>query len=359
MQSSRSLRSLDVADATPQPQALGAEAIVIKKSIFLLARYCGALFLAVLAWVWFRYAGAFWSDGYLDLLQQMTKSVIPLQNALAGFVILLLPALIVSFIVDRNFTTGPRITIYATLGTLYSILCLPFIYNWDFEFVGQRFWVYAASGCLAGFTYGAILEFPWGAQSSSPDGSESILGRRKLLSSLGLLMASAGLAGGLYGPFRLWKNRNNYIDVNVENLQEGELMKVVVDDMPVLILKRSASVIDNLRQESDNLLDPNSELSRQPEAARNSVRSIRSEFFVASALCPHLGCVPTYMPDGQTGISSEPLFFCPCHGGKFDLAGRVYRYTPPKQNIAIPTYEYVSDNVVRIYFRALKEAWNE
>jgi ubiquinol-cytochrome c reductase iron-sulfur subunit len=177
-----------------------------------------------------------------------------------------------------------------------------------------------------------------------------------------LLAGTTGFLGALAGPFYIWKNRNTYVDVNVGRLQEGQLMTVEVANKPVWILKRSSDVIRLLEQENQQLLDPRSEFSHQPEEAQNGLRSIRPEYFVVYGICTHLGCSPSYRPHSRASEepyqNPEPQFFCPCHGGVFDLAGRVYKGTPPPVNMVVPDHEFVSDEVVRLYFPSLVEEWN-
>ena len=90
------------------------------------------------------------------------------------------------------------------------------------------------------------------------------------------------------------------------------------------------------------LTDPDSAVSsQQPEYARNAARAIRSEVFVTISLCTHLGCIPTYKPEPGSVESDWPGgFYCPCHGSKFDLAGRVFRGSPAPTNLVIPPHEF-------------------
>ena len=93
--------------------------------------------------------------------------------------------------------------------------------------------------------------------------------------------------------------------------------------------------------------DPDSTVDQQPEYARNEFRSIRSDIFVTVGICTHLGCIPLYVPEGTADVS-HALYFCPCHGSKFDLAGRVFKGVPAPTNLVIPPYQYLSENVLRI-----------
>lgn len=332
------------------------------KNIAFFVRSILALLLAIQVWVWLRYAGAFWLSDSLGFMKDLIKSIGPLKTSLEAFLILVAPTLVVSFLVHRSVSTGRRIVSYTLLGSLCSVLYLFFMAKLNLEFIERQVWVYLAAGGVAGLTYGAILELPWGLRSSSADNAAVFQERRKLLGSLGLLAGAAGFLGALAGPFYFWKNRNTYIDVNVGYLEEGQLMTVEVANKPVWILKRSAEVIRLLEQENQRLLDPQSEFSHQPEQARNSLRSIRPEYLVVYGICTHLGCAPSYRPHGEASEepypNPDPQFFCPCHGGVFDLAGRVYKGTPPPENMMVPAHEFVSEEVVRLYFPSLTEEWN-
>jgi len=116
-------------------------------------------------------------------------------------------------------------------------------------------------------------------------------------------------------------------------------------------VKRSKETLDNLTKISDQLSDPSSEKDQQPEYAQNAYRSIKPEIVVLLGICTHLGCSPTYRPE----LAPEDLgpewvggYFCPCHGSRFDLAGRVYKSVPAPINLLVPPYQYLSDNVILI-----------
>jgi ubiquinol-cytochrome c reductase iron-sulfur subunit len=332
------------------------------KNIAFFVRSILALLLAIQVWVWLRYVGAFWLADSLGFMKDLVKSVGPLQTSLEGFLFFVAPALVVSFLVHRRLSTGMRIVFYTLLGTLCSVLYLFFMAKLNLTFIERQVWVYLAVGGVAGLIYGAILDLPWGLRPSSGDTAAVFQERRKLLGSLGLFAGAAGFLGALAGPFYFWKNRNMYIDVNIGRLEEGQLMTVEVANKPVWILKRSPEEVRLLEQENQQLLDPHSEFSHQPEQARNSLRSIRPEYLVVYGICTHLGCAPSYRPHGRASEEPsphpDPQFFCPCHGGVFDLAGRVYKGTPPPENMMVPAHEFVSEEVVRLYFPSLVEEWN-
>lgn len=328
------------------------------KNITFVARIIIALLLAIQIWVWLRYAGAFWLSDSLGFIKEMVKSLDPLKVSLYAFLILVMPALVVGLLMHKSMSIGMRIVFYSLLGSLYSTLYLIFMAKLDITFIKMQMWVYITAGGIAGLCYGSILDLKWRIRSSSDDKSDILQQRRNLLGSLGLFAGAAGFLGALAGPYFFWKNRNTYVDINVDRLEDGQMMTVEVANKPVWILRRTPEMISLLEQENQRLLDPLSASSKQPESARNPLRSIRPEYFIAYGICTHLGCSPSYRREGWAGVNPAPQFFCPCHGGVFDLAGRVYKDTPPPENMVIPIHEFVSEGVVRLYFPSLSEEWN-
>jgi ubiquinol-cytochrome c reductase iron-sulfur subunit len=103
----------------------------------------------------------------------------------------------------------------------------------------------------------------------------------------------------------------------------------------------------------DGLLkDPDSAISKQPAYITDKARAIRPELLVVEGLCTHLGCAPKFRPEvGAADLGGEDWvggFFCPCHGSKFDLAGRVYSGVPASTNLVVPPYSFETENVLVI-----------
>lgn len=144
------------------------------------------------------------------------------------------------------------------------------------------------------------------------------------------------------------------VEVDISKLEFGQQMIVEWRKKPVWILRRSEGAIQELASLDDSLLDPNSDnTNQQPDYAKNPSRSIKDEFLVLIGVCTHLGCSPTYVPKVEAesrnlGDEWKGGFFCPCHGSKFDLAGRVYKGVPAPKNLAIPPYHFIGDNRIRI-----------
>ena len=119
---------------------------------------------------------------------------------------------------------------------------------------------------------------------------------------------------------------------------------------PVYVLHRTPEQLEGLPSLDSQLKDPASEISAQPAYITGEPRSLRPEILVIVGLCTHLGCAPKFRPEvGAADLGGDEWiggFFCPCHGSKFDLAGRVYSGVPASTNLEVPPYSYESDNVL-------------
>lgn len=144
------------------------------------------------------------------------------------------------------------------------------------------------------------------------------------------------------------------VDVNIGKLSPGQMTTVAWRGKPVYVVHRTERMLETLTEVTDKLRDPDSAVeSQQPAFATNlyRAREENERFLVIVGLCTHLGCAPTYRPE----VSPEDLgaewkggFFCPCHGSKFDLSGRVYKGVPAPTNLEVPEYIYVSEQVIRV-----------
>ena len=138
--------------------------------------------------------------------------------------------------------------------------------------------------------------------------------------------------------------------IDISQLETGQLLTVEWRGKPVWVYRRSPEVLAALSTLDDELRDPDSEVaSQQPEYCQNELRSIREEVMVLVGICTHLGCSPTYRPElapEDLGEDWKGGFFCPCHGSKFDLAGRVFEGVPSPINLEVPPYHFQGDNTV-------------
>ena len=182
-------------------------------------------------------------------------------------------------------------------------------------------------------------------------------GRRTFLLGTTATLGAVGAVGAAVPFVKSWtpsakaKAAGAPVEVDISKLEEGQKLVVEWRGRPVWVVRRSKESVDDLKKVEAQLRDPASEVEQQPEYAKNSHRSIRSDIVVLVGLCTHLGCSPTYRPD----IAAEDLgddwlggFYCPCHGSKFDFAGRVYDGVPAPTNLVVPPHKYLSENVIII-----------
>jgi ubiquinol-cytochrome c reductase iron-sulfur subunit len=184
------------------------------------------------------------------------------------------------------------------------------------------------------------------------------LGRRRFLTATATVVGGVGAAFVAVPFLKSWSPSERAqaagapVEADISKLEEGAMMTVEWRGKPVWILKRSKKMLDDLPTLKRELLDPNSEMaSQQPKYARNTNRSLKPEVLVLVGICTHLGCSPTFRPDAapaDLGPTWKGGFFCPCHGSRFDLAGRVYKGVPAPSNLEVPSYRYLNDSRVLI-----------
>jgi len=142
------------------------------------------------------------------------------------------------------------------------------------------------------------------------------------------------------------------VDVDVSKLRVGQLLTVEWRGKPVWILRRDQEMLDRMNAISSQLRDPASdELTQQPHYAKNDFRSIKPDIMVMVGICTHLGCAPTFRPElapADLGAEWKGGFFCPCHGSRYDLSGRVYAGVPAPSNLVVPPYRFVTDTRILI-----------
>lgn len=141
------------------------------------------------------------------------------------------------------------------------------------------------------------------------------------------------------------------IEVDISDIAPGERKIVKWQGKPVWILRRRKVTLKALPSIDDELRDPESDEKQQPPYAKNEYRSIKPEYLVVIGLCTHLGCSPSYVPKNKQndlGPNWPGGFFCPCHGSRFDLAGRVFKDVPAPLNLLVPPYKYLTDTRILI-----------
>ncbi len=141
------------------------------------------------------------------------------------------------------------------------------------------------------------------------------------------------------------------VEVDISKLEVGAKLTVEWRGKPIYIVRRPESVLKSLDAVTGLLKDPESAQSKQPSFAQNEHRSLRPEVLVMVGVCTHLGCAPLYRPDvAPADLGADWLggFFCPCHGSKFDLSGRVFSGVPAESNLEVPPYRFLNDSLIII-----------
>ncbi len=184
-------------------------------------------------------------------------------------------------------------------------------------------------------------------------------GRRRFLTAATTVVGGVGTAYVLT-PFVLSmqpsakaKAAGAPVEADVSKLEPGQMMTVEWRGKPVWIVRRTEQNLSDLPTLDAKLLDPASDnAAQQPAYAKNDHRSIKPEYAVLVGICTHLGCSPTYRPDiGAADLGGPDWkggFFCPCHGSRFDLAGRVFSGVPAPSNLVVPPYKYLSDTRILV-----------
>lgn len=178
--------------------------------------------------------------------------------------------------------------------------------------------------------------------------------RRNLVLATSVVGGAA--AAGAAVPFvtSLWpseraKAAGAPIEVDVTRIAPGEMAVFEWRGKPVWVIRRTKEMIESLKSVQGRLSDPASKSSEQPKYAENEHRSARPEIMVMEGVCTHLGCSPQLKPaDAKAEMGGDWTggFYCPCHGSKFDYAGRVFRGAPAPTNLRVPPYEFVSEGML-------------
>jgi ubiquinol-cytochrome c reductase iron-sulfur subunit len=141
------------------------------------------------------------------------------------------------------------------------------------------------------------------------------------------------------------------VERDVSKLEPGAMVKVEWRGKAIFIVRRTDAMLSRLDEVRSRLADPDSDDSEQPSYAANDHRSIRPEFLVVEGVCTHLGCAPIArfeVGPADLGTDWPGGFFCPCHGSRFDLAGRVFAGVPAPTNLKVPPHRYVNDTTILI-----------
>lgn len=141
------------------------------------------------------------------------------------------------------------------------------------------------------------------------------------------------------------------VEIDISKLQTGQMLREEWRGKPVWIIKRSEEMLDSLEGVQDELLDPHSDVaSQQPSYVDAETRSVKPEILVLVGICTHLGCSPVekFAIGAKSGLGEDwpGGFFCPCHGSKFDLSGRVYKGVPAPTNLVVPPHRFETDSTI-------------
>ncbi|NQZ80575.1 MAG: ubiquinol-cytochrome c reductase iron-sulfur subunit [Colwellia sp.] len=181
-------------------------------------------------------------------------------------------------------------------------------------------------------------------------------GRRRFLTAATSVVGGVGVVGlavpfiGSWNPSARAKAAGAPVEVNVSKIEPGQLIRAEWRGKPVYVVRRTEEVLAALAALDDQLKDPESTEPQQPVYATNAYRSIKPEFMVALGVCTHLGCAPTYykgnFEEQVEGVADG--FYCPCHGSKFDMAGRVFQSVPAPTNLVVPEHSFPSAGTLLI-----------
>jgi ubiquinol-cytochrome c reductase iron-sulfur subunit len=140
------------------------------------------------------------------------------------------------------------------------------------------------------------------------------------------------------------------VEVDVSKIEPGAMITEEWRGKPVWIINLTKEMRATLNKHDDKLTDPGCEIAQQPAYCKNMTRSINPNLVVVVGICTHLGCSPSpkLHAGGDMGADWAGGFFCPCHGSKFDLVGRVYKGSPAPINLVVPPHKYLSNSILLI-----------
>jgi ubiquinol-cytochrome c reductase iron-sulfur subunit len=143
------------------------------------------------------------------------------------------------------------------------------------------------------------------------------------------------------------------VELDLSKVAPGQQVQIRWRDRPIFVISRTAKALQELQSSAltEQLADPQSDERQQPPYAQNWHRSLKPEYGVLVGICTHLGCIPAFFPQSNPSTPAADWpggYFCPCHGSKYDLAGRVFKGVPAPYNLPVPPYHFVSDAKIRI-----------
>lgn len=188
-------------------------------------------------------------------------------------------------------------------------------------------------------------------------GGEVDASRRKFLTAATAATGAVGAAFTLVPFISSWKPSERAralgapLEIDISKLEPGQMITQSWRKQPIYVVRRTPESVGKLGGHDANLKDPKSEASEQPAYAQNETRSLKPEILVLYAACTHLGCLPKQyftVADPTMGGDWPGGFFCPCHGSRFDLAGRVFNGSPASTNLRVPPHKFETDTMLVI-----------
>ncbi|NVD35323.1 ubiquinol-cytochrome c reductase iron-sulfur subunit [Marinobacter lutaoensis] len=182
-------------------------------------------------------------------------------------------------------------------------------------------------------------------------------GRRRFLIGATSVVGGVGVVGAAvpfvasWNPSAKAEAAGAPVTVNISKIEPGQQVTVEWRGKPVWIIRRTPEMLENIKKLSERVKDPESESPQQPPYIEGEFRALNPEYGVYIGLCTHLGCVPTYRPEVAPADLGENWLgglFCPCHGSRYDLAGRVFQAQPAPLNLEVPPYRFDDDSTLTI-----------
>jgi ubiquinol-cytochrome c reductase iron-sulfur subunit len=140
-------------------------------------------------------------------------------------------------------------------------------------------------------------------------------------------------------------------ELDVSKIEPGQMTITTWRRQPIYVVRRTPEMVEHLQGHDGDLKDAKSENSDQPAYAKNVLRARKAEYLVLIGTCTHLGCLPKQRfeaASAEMGASWPGGFFCPCHGSRFDLAGRVFNGSPASVNLRVPPYDYPNERTLLV-----------
>ena len=177
-----------------------------------------------------------------------------------------------------------------------------------------------------------------------------LIGATSVVGGVGAIGAAVPFVAS-WNPSAKAKAAGAPVKASIGKLEPGQRMTVAWRGKPVWVIRRTKEMLDNIATLNDRLRAPESVAPQQPEYIKGIYRSSRPEYAVIVGICTHLGCSPQFVPEVKPQEFDADWvggFYCPCHGSRFDLAGRVFDGVPAPKNLEIPPHKYIDDSTVII-----------